>query len=307
MKFRMLGMLAALVVAALPARADRAAYLDLARKGWVYELRTTMVGRDMTIPVRIHGRSLAGAALCIVGEAPHPGAQEVLDAFADLMRTVHGKPLPMRYAGSSARRCGTGRTVVLRLYSGRPPNLALTDDLAWMNKTLALGLPPGRSYMATSPAMAQTFFGRRGAGTHLMVKQPGPGRLTDLERAFYRSILIEELFQSFTFGMDILHFDSDAPYLSKLEEFPVNLMNLPWDSAAFMEGLLGSNPTGLCEFDILMLHAVATAPMERTNDAAFLDYVDDHYDAFLQQARSTLADLRFDAITDPDCRGPVGD
>lgn len=308
MLIRALAAFALAISAAGPIRAepDRDSFLDLARKGWGYELRTTMLGRDMSIPVRINGQDLAGAAICIVGEEPRPQTLEVLNEFRALLTEVYDKPLPMRFAGPTARLCGTGRTVILRLYSHRPPNEALTDDLLWMNETLQLGLPRNRVYMATSPAMAQTFFGRRGQGTHVMVKQPPHDKATPLETAFYRSILIEELFQSFTFGMDILHLDRDAAFRSKLEEFPVNLMNLPWDSRQFMQGLLESNPSGLCQFDVFMLLAVARAPVEQTTDPVFMDYIDEHYDALLSETRGILADGRFAEIRDTDC-GARGD
>ena len=283
---------------------DRDAFLDMARKGWIYELRTTMIGRDMSIPVRINGQALVGAAICVVGERPHPQVKDDLNTFRALMAEVTGKPLPMRYAGVSARQCGAGRTVVIRLYSGRPPGRALTDDLMWMNDIYDFGLPKGRQYMAGSPAMAQTFFGRNGQGTHVMVKQPRRDSLSPVERDFYRSILIEELFQSFTFGMDILHFDREAAFLSKLEEYPVDLRYFPWDSVPFMEGLLGSNPRGLCPFDIFMLYAVADAPVKQTNETAFIDFIDAEYDDLLGRAQGVFDDARFDTILDPECRGP---
>lgn len=283
---------------------DRAAFLDIARKGWIYQLRTTMIGRDMSIPVRINGQTLLGASICLVGERPHLETRTSLNAFRTLMAEVTGKPLPMRYAGVSARQCGAGRTVVIRLYSGRPPGSALTDDLMWMNDIHDFGLPQGRQYSAGSPAMAQTFFGRKGQGTHVMVKQPRRAELSEMERDFYRSILIEELFQSFTFGMDILHFDREAAFVSKLEEYPVDLRYLPWDSEPFMEALVRSNPRGLCPFDVFMLHAVADAPVQQTNEDAFLDFIDARYDDLWQRAERVVADGRFQAILDPECRGP---
>jgi len=281
--------------------AERRDYIDMARQGWSYELRTTMIGRDLSIPVRIHGRQMAGAALCVVGEKPHAETQAVLDAFRQLISTTYGKPMPMRYAGRDAVGCGSGRVVVLRLYSGRPPNRALTNDFAWMNRAYDLGLPAGRDYAAMSPAMAQTFFGRLGQVTHIMVKQPGLTRLGGLERTFYRSILIEELFQSFTFGMDVLQFDTRAQFLSKLQERPVNLARLPWSSQAFMRAMLGANPSGLCRFDIFMLHAVAKAPMAETNTPDFIQYIDSHYDSLRVLGDASFADPRFANILDPVC------
>lgn len=287
----------------LAAQADeRHDYLDMARRGWSYELRSTMVGRDMSIPVRIHGRELAGAALCLVGEEPHPDTRTVLDAFRDLIAGVYGRPVPMRYAGRDARGCGSGRVVMLRLYSGYPPNRALTRDLAWLNTAYDLGLPTGRDYTAVSPAMAQTFFGRRGLATHIMVQQPGPVPPGSLERKFYRSILVEELFQSFTFGMDVLQFDNRAQFLSKLQERPFNPGRLPWASRSFMRAMLGSNPSGLCKFDVFMLHAVAQFPLSETNTPDFIRFIETHFDNLRALSDASFADPRFAAILDPVCR-----
>ena len=284
-----------------PVSADRNTYIELAQKGWNYQLRTTMVGRDLSIPVHIHGRDLAGAALCLVGEPPHPASRAVIDSFRALAGHVFGKPLPMRYAGRTAADCGVGRTVVLRLYSGHPPNRDLSDDLHWMSRMYDIGLPQDRYFAATSPAMGQTFFGRRGQGTHIMVKQPRFANPGPLEAAFYKSILIEELFQSFTFGMDILLFDREAAFYSKLQETPFNLYRLPWDTPAFMRSLVMSNPTGLCPFDVFMLHAVATAPVDQTTDAAFIDYIDQNFQALLDQSQATMADPGFAPILDRSC------
>ena len=298
---RLFGLITALAVFATPALATKAEFLTLAERGWQYELRTTMVGRDLSIPVHINGRDLAGASLCLVGEKPHSNSLDVINAFRELSHHTFGKPLPMRYAGRDATACGTGRTVILRLYSGRPPNQDLSDDLDWMNQTYQLGLPAGRYYAATSPSMAQTFFGRRGQATHIMVKKPGTDGLGPLEAAVYKSILIEELFQSFTFGMDILLFDPSAGFTSKLQELPLNLQRLPWGSRAFMRALLRSNPRGLCIFDVFMMHAVATAPVDQTNEQGFIDFVAENYDDLLAQAEASMTDDRFAPIVAPAC------
>lgn len=287
--------------------ADKAGYLDLARQGWSYELRTTMVGRDMSIPVRINGRILAGASLCLVGEKPHPQSLKIINAFRALSLHTFGKPLTMRYAGADASLCGSGRTVVLRLYSGYPPNRQLALDLNWMNRTYELGLPPRASFAATSPAMAQTFFGRRGQSTHIMVKQPALTRLGRLETAFYKSLLVEELFQSFTFGMDILLFDRTAVFQSKLQETPLFLGSRSWESRAFMKALVRANPGGLCEFDVFMMHAVAEAPVDQTNEPGFIDYIDEAYEHLLEKAHNTMADPRFALIFDPLCQQAKAD
>lgn len=295
-----LALLAAWTGVAAPA-AERNDYVEMARRGWSFELRTTMVGRDLSIPVRIHGRDMAGAALCIVGDKPHPETQTVLNAFRELIAQVYGRVLPMRYAGRDAVGCGSGRVVLLRLYSGHPPNRALTSDLTWMNTAYQLGLPAGRDYTVMSPAMAQTFFGRLGQATHIMVQQPGPVHPGLLERKFYSSILIEELYQAFTFGMDVLQFDSQAKFLSKLQERPINLARLPWSSRAFMRALLGSNPSGLCRFDVFMLHAVARAPVDETNTPDFIRFIETQYDSLRALSEKSFADPRFSPILDPSC------
>ncbi|MGB3243920.1 MAG: hypothetical protein WBB25_05270 [Sulfitobacter sp.] len=289
------------LIAAMPLWGDQAGYVNLARQGWNYKLRTTMVGRDLTIPVHINGRSLAGASLCIVGDIPHPQSLEVIDAFRKLIGHTYAKTLTMRYAGDTAAKCGASRTVILRLYSGFPPNAGLSADLAWMNAVYQLGLPKRRFFTATSPAMGQTFFGRRGQGTHIMVKQPAHQRTSKLEAAFYRSILIEELFQSFTFGMDILLFDRNAVFTSKLQETPLNLHRLSWESKDFMRALLNSNPGGLCLFDVFMLHAVARAPVEQTVEAGFITYIDQEYDTLLAMAQKTVGDPAYAPLIAQSC------
>ncbi len=306
MHFMRFALLAAMTLwAGLGARAgereDYDDYLAMARQGWSYELRTTMIGRDMSIPVRINGRSMAGAALCVVGERPHPQTRAVLDAFRALIGEVYGKPLPMRFAGRTAQGCGAGRIVLLRLYSGRPPNRMLSQDIDWMNAAFGLGLPRGRDYAAMSPAMAQTFFGHLGQVTHIMVKQPGLTEPGALERKFYSSILVEELFQSFTFGMDVLKFDREARFVSKLQEFPVNMARLQWSSRAFMRALLGSNPTGLCQFDVFMLHAVARSPGEQTNEAGFIRFIEANFDSLHALSEASFANARYAPILDADC------
>lgn len=290
---RILNSLTVLLLTALPSLADRDRYVDLARQGWNYELRTTMVGRDMSIPIQINGRTLAGAGICMVGDPPHSQSTAILNAFSALMEHVYSTPLPLNYAGNDASKCGAESPVVLRLYSGYPPNTGLTLDLSWLNDRYDLGLPDQRFYAAPSPAMGQTFFGRQGQGTHLMVKQPAHRSTSPLETAFYRSILIEELYQSFTFGMDLLHFDDTVPFLSKLEETPLNIQRLPWGSKPFMRSLVNSNPSGLCLFDIFMLHAIAEAPVEETVDPDFIAYVEDQYTMLLDMAQTTAADPVF--------------
>ena len=305
LNFLLRGVIAAIFACiSTTALADKATYLDLAKRGWNYQLRTTMLGRDLAIPVHINGRDLAGSSICLVGELPHPSTTSVLETFGALAAATFGKPLPTRYAGKDARTCGSGRTVLMRLYSGAPPNQALAADLRWMSRTYELGLPERRRYTANSPAMAQTFFGKRGQGTHIMVQQPSRPHLDRLEKQFYKSILLEELFQSFTFGMDVLIFDRREQLQSKLQETPFDLYRLPWGSRAFMRALLTSNPARLCAFDVFMMHAIAQAPVDQTIEAAFLDYIENQYDALADLAEMTMLDPRFAGIVDPTCKRP---
>lgn len=285
--------------------ADRDVYLSILQRGWTYELRASVHGRMPPGPITINGRALSGAALCLVGEEPDPETRKVLDAFRTLMGEVFGAPVPMRHAGATARNCGSGRIVVLRLFSGQPPHAGLTDDIGWLNGVYGLGLAPGRRQIVGSPAMAQTFFGTRGQISHIVVQQSGAAGATPLEDAFHRSILIEELFQTFTFGMDVPKFDRDAPFVSKVEEIPFDLRHFSWNSDIFMSGLLRASPSGLCELDVLVLHAIARSPAAATNGADFLDFVAAEFDGLLIAARGTASDPRFRGLLDPDC-GPDG-
>lgn len=297
-----IALLASLLVYPLVvAASNKPLYLELARRGWTYDLRTPPTVGHADIPTEINGRRFSGAYLCIIGERPHPATRKTIDAFRKLMRDVYGRPLLLRYAGRDAGGCGTGRVVILRLYSGYPPNREFAADLRWMDRQYSLDLPLRHGIAVTTPAMAQTFFGRRGQGTHILVQQPGAQQVGPLERTFFRSILVEELYQSFTFGMDILLFDRSQPFLSKLQETPINLTRLPWASSAFMKALVQSNPYALCAFDVFMLHAVAHSPVGQTNESAFIDYIEADFDVLTDLANDTLRDPAVAPILDPGC------
>lgn len=280
---------------------NTARYLEIAQRGWNYELRTTMIGRDVSIPVHINGQNLAGAALCVVGDPPHALTAVTLDRFTALLEHTFGQPVPWDYVGPSIAKCGIGQTVILRFYSGFPPNRDLTQDVAWLNRAYDLGLPIGRSYAVSSPAMGQTFFGRAGQGTHIMVSQPTAWRPNPTEQAFYTSILLEELFQTFTFGMDVLLFEPEERLLSKLQERPVNLNRLSWNSLDFMRAMLGATPHGLCVFDVLMLHAVARTTVDQTTEPAFLAFVTAEFETLADLANQTVQDPRFAPVLDAAC------
>jgi hypothetical protein len=288
-----------------PIVAQEAEWLDMARRGWSYELRETMVGRDLSIPVQISGRALARSDICVVGEAPRPETRAILDAFTALLGHVHAHT-PRLIAADGAQDCPETAQVLLRLRSGTGPETGITRDIAWMEARFALGLPPRHDWTATAPAMVQTFFGRRGAVTHILVEQAaGAGNATDAR--YFRSILIEEMFQAFTFGMDILHLDARTPYLSKLEERPLRMVRRPLPGTPeYRRALLASNPPALCPFDILMLHAVAEAPVTETNGPDFVAFIKAEFADLRARAEATMQDARFAPLLDPACR-PVAD
>lgn len=305
---RCLGFILALVLGLTgsPATATtepgRSSVLNLARQGWVYTLRSSMMRRPggTAMPV-ISARSLRGARLCLLGEDPHPVTREVLNRFSELMERTSGVPLQIDDA-IDPEDCN-GQRVVLRLFSRRSPHQEYNEDLNRLDRSFAIGLPRRRRHLVASPAQAQTFFGRRGQATHILIMQPMADRdLTEVARLFYTSILIEELYQAFTFGMDVILFDRETPPMSKLQESPVSLRGLPWRSDAFMRGLLSSNPTGLCAFDILMLHALGESNLERTNSDALLRYLNDNYGRLSEAMRETVAMSDFAPLLDPACR-----
>ncbi|PKQ11793.1 MAG: hypothetical protein CVT70_12750 [Alphaproteobacteria bacterium HGW-Alphaproteobacteria-1] len=287
-----------------PIVAQEAEWLVMARRGWSYELRETMVGRDLSIPVRISGRALLRADICLLGEAPRPETRAILDAFTALLGHVHGRAPRLIEAGE-AQDCLESAQVLLRLRSGSAPETGMSRDIAWMEARFALGLPPRHDWTAIAPAMAQTFFGRRGAVTHILVEQAaGAGDAADA--LYFRSILIEELFQAFTFGMDILHIDAETPYLSKLEERPLRMARPPRPGTPeYRRALLGTNPPALCPFDILMLHAVAETPVAETNGPDFLAFIAAEFADLHARAQATMQDARFAPLLDPACR-PIG-
>ncbi|KAF0674692.1 hypothetical protein PMES_03075 [Profundibacterium mesophilum KAUST100406-0324] len=287
--------------AAAQADGGKTAVLELARKGWVYELRSSMMRpvRGRALP-RIDARSLRGARLCLLGEAPHPVTLDVIEQFSALLELTFGQPLRLDDAVDPAG-CA-GEPVVLRLFSDRSPDIAYNSDLERLDTEFAIGLPRRRRHFVATPAQAQTFFGELGQATHILVMQPEvETEPADLTLQFHVSILIEELYQAFTFGMDVLLFDRTRKPISKLQEYPLHLRGLSWRSDAYMAGLLSSNPRGLCAFDVLMLHALGESDLERTNSSELIVYIDENYTRLTERMRETLALPSLSTILDPDC------
>ena len=290
--------------AASPANATptREMVLELARRGWVYELSTAAMRRGPNMPpVRISPQSFRGARICILGEEPHPATRAVLQGFAALLERTFGTgpKVDLHASGNCA-----GQPVVLRLFSVRSPHGEFNADLRALDDAFLIGLSRKRMQLVSAPAQAQTFFGARGQATHIIVMQPEADRpLTPLEQRFYASILIEELYQAFTFGRDIMIFDPEVRPISKLQEYPVYLRNLPWRSTPFMEGILTTSVAGLCGFDVFMLHALGQARMASNSDA-LLQFLDAAYDDLARLTAETVALPDFAGILDPGCADP---
>ncbi|MEP2028251.1 MAG: hypothetical protein ABJI96_06040 [Paracoccaceae bacterium] len=289
------------------ARADiftptREMYLDLARQGWVYEFGSSLKRRDPTLPpVHFDAKRTSTGSVCIIGAPAHKLSRAVLGQFESLLVDIFERKIPLHFADRQITDCPPAQRVYLRLYSGRVYDGVLNADLRALDQMFDLGLPTSRPERINSPAQGFSFFGRNGNVAHLMVRQPDSQDPSRLERDFYRSILIEELFHVFSFGLDIPKISRETPFLSKLQEHPVYLKGLDWTSPDFMRRLLASNPGGLCAFDVFMLHALAQMPLDSSNSEAFLVHIKDQFDLLLQRTRGTLADPAFDLLLERAC------
>lgn len=292
-------LLAILMGTAGQAETTRDDLIELARAGWSYELRTTMrrPGSAGDLP-DLHARRMVGAHLCLLGEAPSPRTQATLTAFRTLLTRIFGNAPQISRAGQ-ATDCPAA-TMFLRLYSTRDPTQALNADIRTLNARFDIGLSRS-TQLPTSPGQAQTFFGRRGMVTHLLVMQDGPDGVPAAHTAFYRSLLIEELYQSLTFGMDVLHLDTATPLLSKLEEVPVRAAFLPWRSEEFIAEMARGGTRGLCGFDVLMLVALAESDLTRSNGPAFIAEVSARFARYRARALTVMDDPTLTALFDPAC------
>lgn len=281
--------------------ADKAAYLELADRGWDYTFRGTAQGRAGTLPPsHVMARDMPGRAICLIGEAPHPDLRAMLETFRAMMADIFGTVGALRDGGADIADCAPDATVFVRFYSLDKPDPAFNDDLAALSRRFDLGLSDKRLYGILSPAQAVTLFGRNEQITHIALMQPRHAVLTPLEIRFFRSLVIEEFYQSYSFGIDIFRMGRGTPLLSKLQETPVNLRFLSWTSVEYMQGLLASNPEGLCHFDAMMLHALAE--VEDDAPGALRDLLDRRFAALDAAARETAANPDYAALFDPACR-----
>lgn len=283
-------------------RPTRDQYLAIAKKGWVFEFRSSLMRRDPdTPPVLLNGRTVATGAVCIFGAQPHPQTRATLVQFERLLRDIFRRDTAFTFAGSRIADCPTRQRIYLRLYDGFAPAGSFNADLQVLDQYFDFDLPKDRFEPVRSPAQGIGFFGRRGNVGHLLIRQSEMRDPTALQQKFYRSILVEELFQIISYGVDILKFDRKTPFLSKLQEHPTHLKHLQWGSEAFMQGLLDSNPAGLCGFDLFMLHALSTMDLESSNSPAFLEFIIDNFDDLLQRTELTLANDAISSLFDANC------
>jgi len=301
----LIGLILAFVIAlpsvgySQPTRAD---YLTLVRSGWVFDLHSARMRRDPTLPpVRFDSVEVAKGEICLFGETPHALSRDVMASFTALLREVYDRQLDVTFAGENIANCPARQRVYIRLYSDLPPSRAFNADLRQLDQDFDIRFPPNWLELIKSPAQTNGFFGHSGPVVHLLINQPPREDVTLIERDFYASILIEELFQAVSFGADILKFDHDTPFYSKLQERPANLRHMAWQSERFMTGLLASNPKGLCAFDVFMLHALAAANLENVNSEALLIYVDTHFDDLSDATMQTLDRPAYRILLDGRC------
>lgn len=280
-------------------------YLTVARRGWVFAMRSSSGRRARDLPpIRFDGKATATGPICVFGAPPTAATTAVLTAFEALLAEVFGRRDPIVRPGDGAtgiEECGDDGLIHLRLYAAHPPVADYNRDLRYLDEAFGIGLPRDVRRRVAAPAQAASFFARRGEVAHVLVRQARTDAQSPLEAAFHRSILIEELFQVISHGIDVMSFDRTAPLVSKLQERPVYLRRLSWRSEAYMRGLLDSNPAALCGFDVLMLHALARTRLTNSNSEAFLSFVEHRFDELAVRARRTMEDERFAILLDPAC------
>lgn len=302
------GLITALFMTVSPGAADNAQqptrddYLRLAQAGWVFELKSSRKRRGPAFPpIRFNSGEVAKGEICLFGAPPHALSRQIIRAFNDLLRDIYDRRLAVTFAGRNISNCPSKQRVYVRLYDDRLPTALYRADLVQLDHDFDIRLPPSGSAPVSSPAQVNVFFGSGGSVAHLLVNQPHNGNLTKLERDYFTSILIEELFQVVSFGTDVVKFDAETPFLSKLQERPVNLRYLPWQSERFMTGLLGSNPSGLCAFDVFMLHSLAAANLETVNSDELIRFIDANFDDLLTRSVRTLTNPVYQPLLDQRC------
>ncbi|MCY0096498.1 hypothetical protein [Hoeflea ulvae] len=302
------GLIIALLMSVSPGVADDAPqptrddYLRLAQTGWVFELSSSRKRRSPAFPpIRFNSGEVAKGEICLFGAPPHALSRQIIGVFNDLLRDIYDRRLAVTFAGRDISNCPSRQRVYVRLYDDRLPTALYRADLVQLDHDFDIRLPSHGAQPVATPAQVNVFFGAVGPVAHLLVNQPDHRDLTRLERDYFTSILIEELFQVVSFGRDVAKFDAETPFLSKLQERPVNLRLLPWQSESFMAGLLKSNPSGLCAFDVFMLHSLAAANLETVNSDELIVFIKAHFDELLDRSVRTLDNPAYRPLLDQRC------
>jgi len=273
----------------------------LAERGWKYQYRGTFRRHVPDLQAsHLLAKTMPNRDICVVGDTPHPQTLQTLAAFRTLIGSVFGDLGGLDTAAVRVADCPTSASVFIRLYSRRLPDHAFNQDLQDLNVKFGIGMTD-HPQSILSPAQAVTFFGKSGQVTHIAMLQPHRPKLAPWQEQFYRSILIEELFQTYSFGIDVFKAERGGPYASKLQESFTDLRRLRWTSRKYMEGLLASNPSGLCEFDAMMLHAVQAVPSSTDTSTGFIEFLADNFEQLITAARSTILSPDMEGLFDPAC------
>ncbi len=299
---RFLTIILLLLASVLPAAsADKAELIALAERGWKYEYRGSFRRGLPKLPAsHLLAKTMAKRDVCLLGEEPHPLIDEIITDFRVLLGGIYGEIGQLGTRAPTVLDCPETASVFIRLYTRRLPDIAFNRDLQDLNVKFAIGMT-GQAQAILSPAQAVTFFGKKGKATHIILLQPHRLKMSPLQIRFYRSLLIEELYQTYSFGIDIFKAEPGGPFMSKLQEGFVNLQGQRWLSKTYMEGLLSSNPDGLCAFDAMMLHAIGAVPETVDTSAGFIDYVSENFEQLREAAQNTFEGEETSGLFDPEC------
>lgn len=286
----------------MPAKAvTKSEFIALAERGWKYEYRGSFRRGVSKLPAsHLLAKTMAKRDVCLLGEEPHPLINDTMEEFRTLLRDIYGDIGQLVSGVPTVIDCPETSSVFIRLYTRRLPNLVFNRDLQDLNVKFAIGMT-GQSQSILSPAQAVTFFGKKGKATHIILLQPQLRPMSPLQIRFYRSLLIEELYQTYSFGIDIFKAKPGGPFMSKLQEGFVNLQGRRWTSKDYMKGLLSSNPDGLCEFDAMMLHAIGAVPETVESSTGFIDYISENFEQLLLAAQNTIGQADISKMFDPGC------
>ncbi len=290
-------------IAASKADPNKTDYLSLAKRGWNYEYRGSIRRQVPNLPAsHILAKSMAARDVCLLGSDPHALTQETLETFRNLIGQIFGDVGALSGTVNTLTDCPQSSTVFIRLYERRIPFTEFNEDLQHLNKRFQIGMSD-QQQQVLSPAQAVTFFGKTGQATHIILLQPNRHRITALQEQFFRSLMIEELYQTYSFGIDVFKVGRGGPFDSKLQESFVNLQNVSWISENYMNGLLSSNPHGLCDFDILMLHALQDVAATVEGSDEFISFVDKNFGRLVTAAQTFSRKPEFQSLMDRECTG----